>query len=351
MEQVTRIFVDTSKQFFQLHGVNAQDRVVVRKKLRRAQFEAFIAQQEATVFGLEACGSAHHWARRLLAHGHEAKLIAPQHIRPYVPRNKNDARDAQGGCEAMSRPHMRFVPVKSAEQQAGLMLSSLRAQLVRQRTRLGNMIRGYAAEFGQVIARGLHQLGTLLERLAQEPGLPAQAGALFRLLGRQYEALEADVAEVDAQLRHWQRANPTCRRLIAIPGVGPIGAALLVLKTPQPHAFRSGRDFAAWLGLTPRDHSTAGRQRLGVITRAGDEMLRSVLVAGATAVIQQAQRNHTAPPSWLSRLLQRKPPKLAAVALANKTARIAWKLMASGDDYQPGHVPPPPHRLPAPATA
>jgi transposase len=261
------------------------------------------------------------------------KLMAPQHVKAYVKRNKNDGRDAEGLCEAMSRPTMQFVAVKTEEQQAALMLAGVRQQLIARRTQLSNAIRGYAAEFGLTAAKGLDKIEPLLARVAQDATVPEIARELFAFQGRDYARLQIDLKAIEVRLMAWHRANATSRRLAQIPGVGPIGATTLVMKTPDPGAFPSGRHFAAWLGLTPKDHSTAGKTRLGKISRAGDEMLRSVLVAGATAVIQQARRGRGRPSPWLVALLKRKPPKLAAVALANKIARIAWKLMTTGESY------------------
>jgi transposase len=324
--------MDTSKHFFQLHGVNAAEKVVLRKKLRRKEMVAFFKALTPTVIGIEACGASHYWARLLRSFGHEVKLIAPQLVKPYVKRGKNDGADAEALCEAMSRPTMRFVPVKTAEQQAALMLVGIRARLIRNRTQLANAIRGYAAEFGLTAAKGMAHLVPLLERIQADESLPALARELFSLQAKEYAQLLAQIDEVDAKLMAWHKADECSRRLAKIPGVGPIGAVLLKMKTPEPELFRSGRQFAAWIGLTPKDHSTAGKVRLGVITRAGDEGLRSVLVVGATAVIQQVRRGGRASP-WLAELLKRKSPKLAAVALANKMARIAWKLMLTGETY------------------
>jgi transposase len=331
-----RIGMDTSKSVFQLHGVDAAERPVLRKKLRRSQVLEFFRKLPPTRVGMEACGAAHHWARQIGALEHEAVLLPPQLVKPYIPRNKNDAADADGICEAMSRPRMRFVPVKTAEQQAALMLVGVRDQLVARRTQLSNAIRGYAAEFGLVAAKGLDKIEPLLARIAIAAGLPDLAKEMFAALGADYAELGMRLSRIEARLGAWQGQDETSRRLMEVPGVGPIGAALLVMKVPNPGAFRSGRDFAAWLGLTPRDHSTAGKQRLGVITRAGDEALRRTLVVGATAVIQQTRRGRGRASPWLTALVARKPPKLAAVALANKTARIVWKLMASGERYDPG---------------
>jgi transposase len=258
-------------------------------------------------------------------------------VKPYVRRNKNDAADAEAICEAMSRPRMRFVPVKTVEQQAALMLVGTRDALVRRRTQLTNMIRGFAAEFGLTAARGLDKIESLLKRVAADESVPELAQKLFAELGEECRELEKRLGKIETELLAWHRCNAQSRRLAEIPSIGPIGASLLSMKVSDPGAFRCGRDFAAWIGLTPRDHGTAGKQRLGGISRAGDETLRSVLVACATAVIQQVKRGRSQPLPWLTELLKRKPPKLAAVALANKTARIAWKLMVTGERYDREH--------------
>jgi transposase len=293
---------------------------------------AFFEKLAPTVIAIEACGASHHLARLLQSFGHTVKLIAPQLVKPYVKRSKNDAADAEALCEAMSRPTMRFVPVKTAEQQAALMLVGVRDRLIRNRTQLANSIRGYAAEFGLTAAKGLAHLAPLLERIQADETLPGLARELFASQAEEYSQLQAQLDEVEAKLTAWHRADECSRRLAKIPSVGPIGAVLLRMKAPDPTQFRSGRQFAAWIGLTPKDHSTAGKVRLGVITRAGDEGLRSVLVVGATAVIRHALSSGKASP-WLLELLKRKSPKLAAVALANKTARIAWKMMLTGETY------------------
>jgi transposase len=335
LEQITRIFIDTSKSVFQLHGVNAAEAVVVRRALKRQELVAFFSKLAPTVVGLEACGASHHWARVLSGLGHAVKLIAPQRVKAYVKRGKNDARDAEGGCEALSRPTMEFVPVKTAEDQAVLMLIGMRERLVRDRTRLTNTIRGHAAEFGLIAAKGLDKIEPLLARIAADESLPPLARDLFAAEGRDYARLQEALKVAEARLMAWHRGHETSRRLAQIPGVGPIGASLMVMKAPDVKAFKSARHYAAWMGLTPKDHSTAGKQRLGIITRAGDEALRSVLVVGAMAVIQQVKRRPERASPWLADLLKRKPAKLVAVALANKIARIAWTMMATGQDYQP----------------
>jgi transposase len=333
VSEIIRIGMDTSKYIFQLHGVDAAEQPVLRKRLRRKEMVAFFGKLPPTVIGIEACGASHYWARELGKFGHTVKLMAPQLVKPYVARSKNDGRDAEALCEAMSRPRMRFVPAKTAEQQAALMLTGIRDGLIARRTQLSNTIRGYAAEFGITASKGLDKIEPLLAQIAQDESLPALARELFAMQGRDYAQLQAEVKTIEARLMAWHRANADSRRLAQIPAIGPIIATALVMKTPDPRAFRSGRHFAAWLGLTPKDHSTAGQTRLGKIIRAGDEALRSMLVVGATAVIQQVRRGRGHPSRWLLALLKRKPPKLAAVALANKMARIAWKLMVTGESY------------------
>jgi transposase len=318
-----------------LHGVNAAEQPILRKKLSRREMVRFFEKAAPTTIALEACGGAHHWARLLDSFGHEVKLIAPQLAKPYVKRGKNDAADAEALCEAMSRPTMRFVPVKTADQQAALMLVGMRERLIRNRTQLANAIRGFATEFGIVASKGMCRIEPLLERIAGDQSLPELARELFAAHGHEYRDLLLEIQLVEEKLMDLHRTDECSMRLAEIPGVGPIGASLLMMKTPDPQMFKSGRDFAAWIGLTPRDHSTAGKVRLGVITRAGDEMLRSVLVVGATALLQHIRAGRSRHASrWLIELLQRKKPKLVAVALANKIARIAWKLMVSGEKYR-----------------
>ena len=334
MNHAIRIGMDTSKHIFQLHGVNAAEAAVLRKKLRRKEMVEFFTKLVPTEIAIEACGASHYWARLLQSFGHRVQLIPPQLVKPYVKRGKNDAADAEALCEAMSRPTMRFVPVKTAEQQAALMLVGVRDRLIRNRTQLSNTVRGYAAEFGFTAARGMMHVAPLLARLQADESLPALARELFATHSEEFGQLDARLQVVEAKLKAWHLADERSRRLAKIPGVGLIGAVMLSMKAPAPELFRSGRQFAAWIGLTPKDHSTGGKVRLGVITRAGDEALRSTLVVGATALLQQVRsgRGRKASP-WLLELLDRKPPKLAAVALANKIARIAWKLMSTGETY------------------
>ncbi len=340
MAKITRIGIDISKSVFQLHGVDENEQVILRRKLRRREVLAFFSKLEPTWIGLEACGGAHYWARELGKLGHRVVLVPPQYVKPYVARGKNDAADAEAICEAMSRPRVqrRFVPVKSADQSAAQMLVGTRDMLIRRRTQLTNTIRGHAAEFGLIAAKGLDKIEPLLARIVADEALCALAKDMFAALGEELAQLTPRIAAIEARLLAWHRGNELSRRLAEVPTIGPIGASLLPIKITDPRAFRSGRMCAAWIGLTAKDHSTAGKQRLGGITRAGDETLRSVLVAGATSYIQQVRRGRTKPSPWLAELLKRKPPKLAAVALANKTARIAWKLMVSGERYDPARA-------------
>ena len=330
MNEIIRIGLDTSKHVFQLHGVDAQERPVLRKQLRRSQMETFFAKLPPVEIGLEACGASHHWARRLTELGHEVKLLPPQYVKPYVKRGKSDSLDAEAICEAMSRPGMSFVPVKSQEQQAGAMLLTVRDGLVKQRTMLINAIRGHAAEFGITAAKGARQVKAVLARVEAE--LPALTVRLLSLLGGQLAALEEALKAANAELMAWHRDNALSRRLAGIPGVGPVGAMALVLRVPDPAAFTSARGFAAWTGLTPRLDGTAGKNRPGRISKQGDETLRRLLVLGAMALIRRAQQGKGS--AWLLGLLARKPPKLAAIALANKTARIAFAMMRSGEAYR-----------------
>jgi transposase len=330
--KIIRIGLDTSKHVFQIHGVDENEQPVLRRQIRRSEVAKFFAKQPATRIGIEACGASHHWARVLRRLGHEVVLMPPQYIKPYVKRGKNDAIDAEAICEAMSRPSMRFVPVKTAESQAALAMLGVRDLLVKQRTMLINAIRGHAAEFGITAAKGPKQVAELLQRLADDPGVPALAREMLDVLAGQLEALNAKLKAIEVRLLAYHRQDQTSRCLATIPGIGPIGSVSFALKVPQPTAFRSARHFAAWIGITPRENSTGGKPRLGKISRAGDESLRRLLVLGATAVIQQAKPGRAS--LWLLELLARKPKKLAAVALANKMARIIWAMMITGETYR-----------------
>jgi transposase len=338
VSDIIRIGMDTSKSVFQLHGVDAAEQPVLRKKLRRRDVLSFFERLAPTAVGMEACGGTYYWARELSALGHEVKLMPAQHVKPYVRRGKNDRNDADAICEAMSRPRMRFVAIKTVDQQAAQMLMTTRERLVAYRTQLLNTIRGHAAEFGLTAAKGPAHVEPLLLRVAEDAGVPELARELFAMHGQELSRLKLELREIEAKLKAWHRQNEMSRRLAEIDAIGPIGGCLLAIKAPDPQAFRCGRDFAAWMGLTPKDHSTAGKTRHGVITRAGDEALRRTLVAGATSVIKQVNNGKGNPSPWLRDLVGRKPAKLAAVALANKVARIAWKLMRSGQPYDPARA-------------
>src|SRR5438552_3385220 len=335
---IIRVGLDTSKHVFQMHGVDENEQPVLRRQIRRGAVEKFFAKLPSTRIGIEACGASHHWARRLRGLGHEVLLMPPQYIKPYVKRGKNDAIDAEAICEAMSRPTMRFVPVKTAEQQAALRMLGVRDLLVKQRTMLINAIRGHAAEFGVTVAKGPKQIIELLQRLANDASVPELAREMVSMLATQLDGLEVELKALEARPMAWHRQDQTSQCLATIPGIGPIGGLSFALKVPDPKGFRSARHFAAWIGITPRENSTGGKQRLGKISREGDEGLRRLLVLGATAVIQQAEKGRRGKKGqavpWLSKLLARKPKKVAAVALATKMARIIWGMMVSGETYR-----------------
>ena len=329
---IIRIGLDTSKHVFQMHGVDENDQPVLRQRIRRSEVEKVFAKLPPTRIGMEACGASHYWARVLRRLGHEVLLIPPQYVKAYVRRGKNDAIDAEAICEALGRPRTRFVPVKSAGQQAALTMLGVRDLLVKQRTMLINAIRGHAAEFGVTVAKGPKQVAALLQRLATGEDVPALAREIIGVLASQLDGLNIKLKAIEARVMAWHRQDQTSQCLATIPGIGPIGGVSFALKVPDPKAFHSGRHFAAWIGITPREDSTAGRQRLGRISKAGDEDLRRLLVLGATAVIQQAKPGRASP--WLMGLLARKAKKVAALALANKMARIIWAMMVSGETYR-----------------
>lgn len=334
MGEISRIGVDTSKAVFALHCVDACGRTVSRLTLRRSQLLKYFARLALIEVALEACAGSHHWARQLAALGHRVRLIPPQYVKPYVKRGKNDRADAEAICEAAGRPGMRFVAVKSEAQQAEALVAKVRETLLGQRTQLINALRGYAAEFGVIAAKGTAHVAELLKAVVDDPQIPATAKEMLALLGEQIAHLEQRIAGLEASLLTLHKASPVSRRLTTIPGVGPITALSMTLEV-DPATFRSPRHFAAWLGLTPKDHSTAGRQRLGRISRAGNERLRALLVSGAMAVIRCATRpNSPLLSDWLRKLLARRPRKLVAVALANKMARIIWAMMRSGESYR-----------------
>jgi len=328
-----RIGMDTSKSVFQLHGVDENEAVVLRRRVRRSEMIRYFERLPPTLVAIEACASSHHWARLLVSFGHKVRLIPPQYVKPYVKRGKNDAADAEALCEAVTRPSMRFVPMKSRERQAACMLMTVRERLVGVKSQLSNAFRSYAAEFGIIGPAGRQNVNALIKRVLEDDTLPEMARDLFSIQAREYAAIEARLEEIEAKLMKWHRADELSRRIATIPGVGPIGSTMLSMRAPPAATFRSGRQFAAWLGLTPKDHSTGGRIRLGGITKAGDPAIRTTLIVGATALLRHVRKGRTKPSPWLAAMLERKPPKLVAVALANKFARIAWRLMMSGGVY------------------
>jgi transposase len=329
-----RLAIDTSKAVFTLCATDQQDRIVLRRDLTRTQFERFARRLPPAEMVLEACGGSHHWGRLLGEMGHQTKLIPPQYVKAFVRRrNKNDQIDARAILEAAARPEMSFVPVKSAARQAAAMVLSVRTLLVKQRTQLVNALRGHAAEFGVVAARNLCHVEALLSKLAQDQGVPEVARAMFAVLGTQIAAVDEQIVALDRQLAAQHAADPLSRRLAQVPGVGPI-TAQTVLTQVDPGQFTSARHFASWLGLTPKERSTGGKRRFGGISREGNNRLRQLFVLGASAVIQKAKPGRRLASPWLMALLARRPRLVAAVALANKTARIIWAMMKSGEAYR-----------------
>ena len=329
-----RIGIDTSKSVFTVHGIDAGDRAVLRRNLSRAAFEAFFAKLAPTDVALEACGGSHHWGRVLGAMGHRVRLIPAQYVTPFVKRGKNDRNDAEAICEAAGRPGMASVPVKTAERQAEAMVVSVRDLLVRQHTQLINALRGHAAEFGVVAAKGACNIAALMQHvMSPQAGVPAAAQRMLAVLAGQLALVDAEIATLDTQMRQAALADPVARRLMKVPAIGPVGALTLSLSV-EAAQFEDGRHFASWLGLVPKERSTGGKQRLGGISRAGNERLRQLLVVGAMAVIRHARPGSKTASAWLLRLLERRPRKLAAVALANKIARVVWAMMARGEEWR-----------------
>lgn len=335
MGQITTIGLDIAKSVFQVHGVDAEGMTVLRRCLTRARLLAFFSKLHPCRVGIEACASSHHWARELRGLGHDVRLMPPSYVKPYVKRQKNDAADAEAICEAVMRPTMRFVEVKTAEQQSTLVLHRTRAILMRQRIQLSNAIRGHMAEFGIVAPIGRNGLERLLEiiRDEAEQRVPAAARTCLQMLADQLQLVNSQALETERRIRASARATEVGRRLMGIPGVGPLLASALVATIPAPQAFRSGRNLAAWIGLVPRQHSSGGKERLGGITKQGNRYLRQMLVVGALAVIRYAERHGTRRP-WLVQLMARRATKVAAVALANKMARMVWAIMTSGEPYR-----------------
>jgi transposase len=333
--QITTIGLDIAKNVFQVHGIDASEKVIVRKQLRRSQVLAFFKALPPCLLGMEACATAHYWARELTKLGHTVRLMPAKDVKAYVKRNKNDAADAEAICEAVRRPTMRFVRVKSAEQQGRLMQHRTRDLLMRQRTQVINALRAHLAELGITAAQGNAGLKELLKVIAsdEDERLPADAHASLVVLAAELQAMQTLIGSIEKRIMAHHRKNEASRRLQTIPGIGFIGATAIAATVTDPKAFRSGRDFAAWIGLVPRQDSTGGKQKLGPISKQGDRYLRRILVVGAHAVLKLAKQKPEKYP-WLTQLLARKPFKVVAVALANKMARVAWALLAHGGTYR-----------------
>ena len=337
--QITTVGLDLAKNVFQVHGVNEHGKVVLRKQLRRDQVAAFFANLPACLVGMEACSSAHHWARKLQSMGHIARLMAPQFVKPYVKSNKNDAADAEAICEAVSRPSMRFVPIKNVEQQAVLALHRVRQGFVRARTAQANQIRGLLGEYGLVVPQGIAYVGKRVPELVEDASieLPGAFRLLIDRLLEHLKQLQRQVEEIEAQIKAWHRASDASRRLEKVPGIGPLTATALVASVGDARNFDNGRQFAAWLGVVPRQHSSGGKPTLLGMSKRGDAYLRTMLIHGARSVIYRATQRLDAE-SWLMKLTNRRNKNVAAVALANKTARTVWALLAHGREFQAGYA-------------
>jgi len=336
MNEVITIGVDLAKNVFQVHGVDAEGTVIFRRQLRRGQMLGFFKKQPRCLVGMEACATSHHWARQLVELGHEVKLMPPRYVKPYVKRNKNDMADAEAICEAVTRPTMRFIEIKTPEQQSVLMLHRTRHLFVRQRTTLVNALRAHLAEFGIVAGVGRNGLERLLDLIenGEDARVPSAARDCLLALRDQLEMVKDQILDADRRVLAWHRSSELSLRLDDIPGVGPLIATALVASVPDPHAFKSGRDLAAWIGLVPRQNSSGGKERLGHISKAGNRYLRMLLVVGALSVIRRAKQVGYTRRPWLTRLLERRSTKIAAVALANKIVRTAWAMMAHGTYYE-----------------
>jgi transposase len=334
--QITTIGLDLAKTVFQVHCLDSTG-AVLRKKLRRSEVLAFFGAVPTCLVGMESCATAHHWAREITALGHEVRLMPPAYVKAYLRRQKNDAADAEAICEAVSRPTMRFVPIKSAERQGVLVLHRTRELLVRQRTKLINAIRGHCAEFGLVAPQGPRRVVELIEqvRVGSVASLPQIASEALLVLGDQLTGLALQIHSLERRLLAWHRQNQESQRLATIPGVGIITATAMAASVTDPSLFRSGREFAAFLGLVPRQNSSGGKDKLGRISKKGDGYLRKLLVVGATSVIRRSKTDDLAAAPWVRSLLERKPARVVTVAMANKTARIIWAVLTRGEVYRP----------------
>jgi transposase len=336
MQTVTTIGLDIAKSVFQVHGVDSAGQLIVRRQLKRRYVLAFFQKLPPCLVGIEACASSHHWSRELQALGHTVRLMPPAYVKPYVKRQKNDATDAEAICEAVGRANMRFVPTKTLEQQSGLVLHRTRHLFIRQQTSVINAIRAHLAEFGIVAPVGRHGVEELLNVVADpnDKRVPEIARACVLALGAQLRRIKEQVLEFDRMITAWHRSSEISRRLDDCPGVGPALATALVASVADPRAFRSGRNFSAWIGLVPKQRSSGGKDRLGSVSKQGDRYLRGLFVAGALAVIRYAKIHGTKHRPWLAALLTRRPTKVAAIALANKIARMVWAMMAKGERYR-----------------
>jgi len=336
MQAVTTIGLDIAKSLFQVHGVDAEGKAVIRRQLKRRYVLAFFQKLPSCLVGIEACASSHHWSRELQALGHKVRLMPPAYVKPYVKRQKNDAADAEAICEAVTRANMRFVATKTPEQQSCLMLHRTRHLFIRQQTAVINSIRAHLAEFGIVAPVGRNGVAELLGVVSDpsDKRVPEVARACLAALGAQLRMLKVQILEFDRMINAWHRSSETSKRLDEIPGVGPALATALIASVADPRIFRSGRDFSAWVGLVPKQRSSGGKDKLGSISKQGDRYLRSLFTAGALAVIRYAKIHGTKHRPWLTALLARRPTKVAAIALANKIARMAWAMMAKGESYK-----------------
>lgn len=339
--KITTVGIDLAKSVFQIHGVDGHGKAVLKKQLKRDQMAEYFANLPACLIGMEACGSAHHWARKLQGFGHTVKLMAPQFVKPYVKTNKNDAADAEAICEAVARPNMRFVPIKDIGQQSALALHRVRQGFVKARTAQANQIRGLLGEFGLIIPQGIANIATRVPELIEDA--TNELSGTFRLLVDRLmdhlKELDKQVKEIDAQINAWHRASDASRKLEKIPGIGPITASALVASIGDAKNFDSGRQVAAWLGLVPKQHSSGGKPTLLSISKRGDTYLRTLLIHGARSVIYAAQRKTQKSDGWLGRLVARRNLNVAAVALANKNARIVWALLANEREFEAGYMP------------
>lgn len=335
MEKVTTIGLDLAKHVFHAHGADAAGKVMFSKRMTRTKLIAFFTAQPACVVAMEACAGAHYWAREIGKLGHTVKLIPPAYVKPFVKRQKNDAADAEAICEAAQRPTMRFVPVKDEAQQANGVVFRARDLLVRQRTQCINALRGHLSEYGYVIPQGITHAETLISYVNDpNTSVPESARSILKVLIDTFNALELQIRGLDTEIARRSKADPTAQRLMTIPGVGPVTATAILALVPAPATFPCGRDFAAWLGLTPVQQSSGGKQKLGAVSKRGERTIRRLLILGASAVVRQTCKRSAPPRSWLAQMLARKPKMLVTVALANKTARIVWALLVNGGVYK-----------------